>query len=210
MRLLATATWSSGVKVKMEPPVLYQDPNTAKHFLWMLRERRCRRSRKYYASHNPSSCLRRTGGIHKAMQDRHISGKPSTANPFRILRHGKYRGAVYKASQFFMRFSSRTTPIPVIVNNLQSYDAHLLMQPTSQTRKVSISSSTFRYLLPLWQLRFIDSIQFVTSLGKLTNQRTCKSHEDTSWQRTEESCFSGRSYSLTTIWIAGRGYRCYH
>ena len=78
----------------------------------------------------------------------------------------KYRGVGHNASNFKLRLTAKTVPIPIVFHNLEGYDGHLLMQAMSRVRgKIKCIPNNKENYFPfsIGNLRFIDSVNFLLS-----------------------------------------------
>jgi len=77
---------------------------------------------------------------------------------------GRYRGAAHSECNKKVRINPKTDPIPVVFHNLRGYDAHHLMQATSQLQKeVKCAANNMEKYstFSVGGLRFIDSLNFL-------------------------------------------------
>ena len=85
--------------------------------------------------------------------------------------HREVPGRSHGVCNLKLRLNPKTMVVPVVFHNLHGYDSHLLMHAISKVEGIvsCIPNNTEKYIsLSLWQLRFIDSAQFlIASLDKL-------------------------------------------
>ena len=77
---------------------------------------------------------------------------------------GKFQGAAHNACNNKLRIKTKTLPIPMVFHNLRGYDAHHLMQATSQHKKElsCIAINMEKYITFFMDdLGFIDSLNFL-------------------------------------------------
>ncbi|MEW8544533.1 MAG: hypothetical protein AB2693_13475 [Candidatus Thiodiazotropha sp.] len=99
---------------------------------------------------------------YKTASDCHLCGTVLDGDSVRDHCHitGQFRGAAHNACSLKLRLNPKTTVIPVVFQNLQGYDSHLLIQAISKVEgRISCNpNNTEKYIsFTLGQLRFIDS-----------------------------------------------------
>ena len=152
-----------------EPPVEYQGPSAAEHFLESLQEE----EHKIKGVLADPKAMRMTWGNWRAFRTAEtcqVCEKPLEGDSVRDHCHitGKFRGAARNTCNLKLRLNPKTTTIPAVFHNLRGYDSHLLMQAISKVDGRLSCIPNNRSISSLGQLRFIDSAQFLlASLEKL-------------------------------------------